>query len=98
MAAVQMKEFLEKGNIKNSVNFPNVILDDEGERISVIHKAELNTNDILSVFTEKGVTVKAFKSGTKGEYTYSLFVVDGLNEGIEEKILGKTGVVRVRKI
>ena len=98
MAAVQMKEFLEKGNIKNSVNFPNVILDDEGERISVIHKADLNTNDILSVFTEKGVTVKAFKSGTKGEYTYSLFVVDGLNEGIEEKILGKTGVVRVRKI
>ena len=42
-----MKEFLEKGNIKNSVNFPNVILDDEGERISVIHKADLNTNDIL---------------------------------------------------
>ena len=65
MAAVQMKEFLEKGNIKNSVNFPNVILDDDGDRFSVIHKSDLNTNDILSVFTENGVTVKAFKSGAK---------------------------------
>lgn len=97
MAAVQMKEFLEKGNIKNSVNFPNVILDDEGDRISVIHKADLNTNDILSVFTEKGVTVKAFKSGTKGEYTYSLFVVDSASD-VTSAISQLNGVVRAREI
>lgn len=97
MAAVQMKEFLEKGNIKNSVNFPNVILDDDGNRISVIHKADLNTNDILSVFTEKGVTVKAFKLGTKGEYTYSLFVVDG-SADVADAISELNGVVRVREI
>ena len=97
MAAVQMKEFLEKGNIKNSVNFPNVMLDDDGNRISVIHKADLNTNDILSVFTEKGVTVKAFKSGAKGEYTYSLFVVDS-SVDVADAISGLNGVVRVREI
>ncbi len=97
MAAVQMKEFLEKGNIKNSVNFPNVILDDDGNRISVIHKADLNTNEILSVFTKKGVTVKAFKSGTKGEYTYSLFVVDS-SVDVADAISGLNGVVRVREI
>ena len=97
MAAVQMKEFLEKGNIKNSVNFPNVILDDSGDRISVIHKADLNTNDILSVFTEKGVTVNAFKSGTKGDYTYSLFVVDNASS-VAGAISDLSGVVRVRGI
>ena len=97
MAAVQMKEFLEKGNIKNSVNFPNVILDDSGDRISVIHKADLNTNDILSVFTEKGVTVNAFKSGTKGDYTYSLFVVDNASS-VTGAISDLQGVVRVRGI
>ena len=98
MAAVQMKEFLEKGNIKNSVNFPNVILDDEGDRISVIHKSELNTNDILSAFTEKGATVKAFKSGAKGEFTYSLFVADAVADDIIGAVAELNGVVRARKI
>ena len=97
MAAVQMKEFLEKGNIKNSVNFPNVTLDDDGNRFSVIHKADLNTNDILSVFTEKGVTVKAFKSGTKADFTYSLFVVDG-SADVVSVISKLNGVVRAREI
>ena len=98
MAAVQMKEFLEKGNIKNSVNFPNVILDDDGDRFSVIHKSDLNTNDILSVFTENGVTVKAFKSGTKGEFTYSLFVVDSVTDDVACAVAKLAGVVRVREI
>lgn len=98
MAAVQMKEFLEKGNIKNSVNFPNVILDDDGDRFSVIHKSDLNTNDILSVFTENGVTVKAFKSGTKGEFTYSLFVVDSVTDDVAGAVAKLAGVVRVREI
>ena len=97
MAAVQMKEFLEKGNIKNSVNFPNVILDDDGNRFSVIHKADLNTNDILSVFTEKGLAVKAFKSGTKADFTYSLFVVDG-SADVVSAISELDGVVRAREI
>ncbi len=98
MAAVQMKEFLEKGNIKNSVNFPNVILDDEGSRISVIHKSELNTNDILSVFTEENITVKAFKSGAKGEFTYSLFVVDGSANEVVNSVAELNGIVKVRGI
>ena len=97
MAAVQMKEFLEKGNIKNSVNFPNVILDDDGNRFSVIHKADLNTNDILSVFTEKGLAVKAFKSGTKADFTYSLFVVDG-SADVVSVISKLNGIIRVREI
>lgn len=98
MAAVQMKEFLEKGNIKNSVNFPNVSLNDDGNRISVIHKAELNTNDILSVFTENGATVKAFKSGAKGDFAYSLFVADTASDEIVNTISVIDGVVRARKI
>ena len=98
MAAVQMKEFLEKGNIKNSVNFPNVILDDDGDRFSVIHKSDLNTNDILSVFTENGVTVKALKSGAKGEFTYSLFVVDSVSDDVAGAVAELAGVVRVREI
>ena len=96
MAAVQMKEFLEKGNIKNSVNFPNVSVDGDGARLSVIHKASLSTNDILSAFG--GAEVKAFKTGAKGDFAYSLFVADDVTDDVVNAITALDSVVRVRKI
>lgn len=96
MAAVQMKEFLEKGNIKNSVNFPNVSICGEGKRVSVIHKDTLSTNDILAAFNN--CEVKEFKSGTKGGYSYSLFVVSDVNEALVNSVSNLEGVVRVRVI
>ena len=96
MAAVQMKEFLEKGNIKNSVNFPNVSVDGDGARLSVIHKASLSTNDILSAFG--GAEVKAFKTGAKGDFAYSLFVADAVTDDVVNAISALDGVVRVRRI
>ena len=96
MAAVQMKEFLEKGNIKNSVNFPNVSVDGDGARLSVIHKASLSTNDILSTFG--GAEVKAFKTGAKGDFAYSLFVADAVTDDVVNAITALDSVVRARKI
>jgi D-3-phosphoglycerate dehydrogenase len=98
MAAVQMKEFLEKGNVKNSVNFPAVSLDDDGARLSVIHNAELSTNDILSVFTANSVEVKSFKTGKKGDFAYSLFVASSVTDEITNAVASLNGVVRARKI
>ena len=91
-----MKEFLEKGNIKNSVNFPNVSVDGNGARLSVIHKASLSTNDILSAFG--GAEVKAFKTGAKGDFAYSLFVADAVTDDVVNAITALDSVVRVRKI
>lgn len=98
MAAVQMKEFLEKGNIKNSVNLPNVSVDGDGARLSVIHKASLNTNDILGAFTSQNIEVKGFKTGTKGDWAYSLFVADDITDDIVNVVSSLDGVVRARKI
>ena len=96
MAAVQMKEFLENGNIKNSVNFPNVSVDGDGARLSVIHKASLSTNDILGAFG--GAEVKAFKTGAKGDFAYSLFVLDSVSDDVASAVASLEGVVRARKI
>ncbi len=98
MAAVQIKEFLEKGNIKNSVNFLNVSLDDEGDRISVIHKADLKTNDILGAFTSQNIEVKGFKTGTKGDYAYTLLVAENVTDAVVCVVSQMSGVVKVRKI
>ena len=59
--------------------------------------SSITSNDILSVFTDKGVTVNAFKSGTKGDFTYSLFVVDNASS-VTGAISDLQGVVRVRGI
>ena len=96
MAAVQMKEFLEKGNIKNSVNFPNVSVDGDGERLAVIHKASLSTNDIIGVFG--GTEVKAFKTGTKGDWAYTLLVAEDVTDEVVGAVSQMSEVVKVRKI
>ncbi len=99
MAAVQMKEFLEKGNIKNSVNFPNVSVDGEGKRVSIIHKEALNiVNDILGAFMSDGVETKGFMSKSKGEFAYTLVLADEIPEAVITKLNAIDDVVRVRKI
>lgn len=97
MAAVQLREFLEKGNIKNSVNFPNVELDAEGKRVSIIHKNTLNAvNEILGTFTSAGVEVKGFVSKAKGDYAYTLIAADDVS--VADNIRAVDGVVRVTVI
>ena len=77
MAAVEIREYLEKGNIKNSVNFPNVEVEGDGERVGVIHYNTLTTvNDVLGAFMSNGVETKGFASKAKGDFAYTLVVAD----------------------
>lgn len=99
MAAVEIREYLEKGNIKNSVNFPNVELDGEGDRISVIHFNTLTTvNDILGAFTSNGIETKGFASKAKGDYAYTLICADNIPDSVVEAVKKCEDVVKVRKI
>ena len=99
MAAVEIREYLEKGNIKNSVNFPNVELNEDGARLSVIHANTLNAlNDILGVFMKNGVETKGFASKAKGDYAYTLVAAENIPENIAQQVEYVDGVVRVRAI
>ncbi len=99
MAAVEIREYLEKGNIKNSVNFPNVELNEDGARLSVIHANTLNAlNDILGVFMKNGVETKGFASKAKGDYAYTLVAAENIPENIAQQVESVDGVVRVRAI
>ena len=99
MAAVEIREFLEKGNIKNSVNFPNVALDNEGERVSIIHYNALNVmNDVLGAFMKNGVETTGFASKAKGEYAYTLVVADKIPESVINTLKANEDVIKVRKI
>ena len=99
MAAVEIREYLEKGNIKNSVNFPNVSLDAEGERVSVIHYNALNImNDVLGAFMKNGVETTGFSSKAKGEFAYTLVVADKIPESVINTLKANEDIIKVRKI
>ena len=101
MAANQLKDFLENGNIKNSVNFPNVIMERSGaQRLCVIHR---NIPAVIAQITTQlsadGVNVENMTNKSKGEYAYTMVDAGSL---VDEKVIediGKVpGVIRLRVI
>ena len=99
MAAVEIREFLEKGNIKNSVNFPNVELQVQGERVGIIHYNTLTTvNDVLGAFMSNGVETTGFSSKAKGDIAYTLVAAEKIPENVITKLTANEDVIKVRKI
>ena len=99
MAAVEIREYLEKGNIKNSVNFPNVELDAEGERVAVIHHNVLSAvNDILGAFMKNGVETTGFSSKAKGDFAYTLVAADKIPVAVVNTLKANEDIIKVRKI
>ncbi len=101
MAANQLKDFLENGNIKNSVNFPNVIMERSGvQRLCVIHR---NIPAVIAQITTQlsadGVNVENMTNKSKGEYAYTM-VDTGSAIGAKavEDIRKVPGVIRMRVI
>ena len=99
MAAVEIREYLEKGNIKNSVNFPNVSLDTDGERVAVIHHNVLTAvNDILGAFMKNGVETTGFSSKAKGDFAYTLISAEKIPDAVVNALNSNEDIIKVRKI
>ena len=78
MAARQLKDYLENGNISNSVNYPNVALQRSGlRRITVTHK---NVNNMIAqaatTLSALGINISNMVSATKGELGYMIIDAD----------------------
>ena len=102
MAVRQLIDFLENGNIKNSVNFPNVdlgICQTEG-RVAVIHKNVANMIvQFTNVFGSMNENIDSLASKSKDEYAYTLLDIDGpISEDTVKAIEAIDGVVKVRVI
>jgi len=98
MAAKEARDYLENGNIKNSVNMPNAIMPRNGDpRICVINK---NVPNVIAKITEylsaNGVNIENMVNAGRKTVAYTMIDVDKLPEGIEDAIRGIEGVVRVR--
>jgi D-3-phosphoglycerate dehydrogenase len=102
MAALEIVEYLEKGNITNSVNMPTATLPRTTDyRICVIHK---NIPDMISKIAGSvsafGINIENLvNASTKGRLqAYTIIDVQSLGEGLEDRIKAIDGVIRVRTI
>ena len=102
MAVEQVKDYLENGNIRNSVNFPNVdmgVCQTKG-RIAILHR---NIPNMLSrftgVFAKDDINITEMSNKTKNDYSYAIFDVDSpVVDQAAEEIRAIDGVLKVRVI
>lgn len=102
MAVKQLKDYLENGNIRNSVNYPNC---DMGDCISVCRVGinHRNTKNMISQFTSifgnADMNICNMVNKSKGDYAYSLFDLEQpLSAEVLERLKSVDGVLRVRVI
>ncbi len=97
MACNEVRNYLEKGEILNSVNLPNVSLAKTGDAlITVISKAADGIADKLAAAA--GITVANCASGTKKDMAYTILDVKGDADAAKAKLEAVDGVIKVRVI
>ena len=101
MAVNELIDFLENGNIKNSVNFPDVINPKGGdESVCVIHKnVPTMLAQISSAISGTGLNIENLSSRSKKEMGYSVFEITGkCPDSVIEKLLSVEGIIRVNVV
>ncbi len=101
MAVNQLMDFLETGNIKNSVNFPDCRMDMNGEtRITIGNRNVPNmVGQISSVLADAGLNIANMINRNKGNYAYNIIDIDGkVPETVIKKIEDIDGVIFTRII
>ena len=102
MAVTELKNYLENGNIKNSVNFPNCDMGvcSSAARITILHK---NIPNSLGRFTTamagENVNIAELTNKSRGDYAYTMLDLDHKpSQSLVEGLKNIEGVLRVRVI
>ena len=102
MAVKQVMNYLENGNIINSVNFPTCDMGvcTKAARITILHR---NIPNLLSRFTStvaaENINISDMMNRSKGEYAYTILDIDGqVSEAAVEHLKLIDGVLRIRVI
>ncbi len=100
MAADQIKDYLENGNIKNSVNFPAVSMARSGDtRICVLHRNKPNViATVTGAIAATGANVENMESKSRGDYGYMIIDVTGPAAEAAKATENLEDVIKVRVI
>jgi D-3-phosphoglycerate dehydrogenase len=99
MVAEQVSDYLENGNILNSVNFPNVRMDRESNfRVAIANSNVPNMlGQISTAMAEAGLNIHNMVNMSKGGMAYTLVDVDSaVSDAVLDKIRAINGVLNVR--
>ena len=100
-AVIQMKDYLENGNIVNSVNMPRCEQGIcTGPRLAIIHK---NVTGMISKFTQvigdAGYNISNMTNKSRGDYAYTMIDVESsINDDLVKECEKIDGVIRVRVV
>lgn len=100
MAADELIEYLETGNIRNSVNLPNAEMTAVGTKICVIHK---NVPAMIAAVTtaaaSNGLNIENMVNASRGDFAYTMLdVVGNVTENMVDTLSRIEGIIRVRVI
>ena len=101
MAADQIRDFLENGNIRNSVNFPTLLLEPSaGTRIAISNNnVPKMLGNLLSIFADENTNVIDMLNKSRGDIAYTLIDVENPpSEAVLAKMRAVEGVINVRVI
>jgi D-3-phosphoglycerate dehydrogenase len=102
MVAEQVREFLENGSIRHSVNFPEVVapLSSEGVRLGIANKNIPNIlGQITSALGEAGLNILDMLNKSRGDFAYTLINIDAdVPLGTLDRIRSIDGVLSTRVI
>lgn len=102
MAVDEMKDYLENGNIRNSVNYPacDMGVCTTAGRIALLHKNIANMiTQFTAAFGEAGINIANMTNKSRGEYAYTMIDIEtAADEDILSRLNSIEGVFRVRVV
>ncbi|MCR4941096.1 MAG: phosphoglycerate dehydrogenase [Treponemataceae bacterium] len=104
MAVAQLRDFLENGNITNSVNFPKCRMDEpvpaNGSRLCIANKNVPNmVGQITTILADAKINIAAMVNQNRANVAYNIIDVENeIDDSIISKIKGIEGIITVRKI
>ncbi len=102
MAVKQLRNYIENGNIINSVNYPacDMGICKTAGRVAVCHKnVPAVISKITSVLGEAGINIEEMSNKSRGDYAYSLLDIDkSADDSVIDKLASIDGVIKVRVV
>ena len=101
MAAKELVDYIENGNVVNSVNLPEITMPRSGEhRVCVIHKNIPNMiTKITGTIADDNINIENLLNKSRGDFAYTMLDIDEANvDELYEEIKAIDGVIKVRII
>jgi D-3-phosphoglycerate dehydrogenase len=99
MVAEQVKDFLENGNIRNAVNFPDVVVPRESAYRLVVANANVPNmlGQISTAMAEAGLNIHDMVNRSRADYAYTVVDLDSpVPESVRQKVASIEGVLMAR--